>query len=181
MKKAVKVITILALLILLNCKVNYSGKDSNERKFPTIIQSNYIHNIYKNKKKYLVASIEKAEFYEKSKTIECTFINVEIYDSKEVLKSRIKADEALIDNKEKKLTFNNNVEMEISEKEATLYADQIILDSEKNRLNCPGKLVMKKKDGSYIRADSLESDVSLEITNFKNMEIRYFYDEEKKK
>jgi len=181
MKSSFNLILLILSIFFSSCKVEYSQKNETFQNLPNIIQKNYSHNIYKNRKKYLFAKISNTEFYEKKKIINCEKIYAEIYDSKEKLTTTISSDKAVINNNDKKFLFSDNVELEMFEKETKLYSAELELDYDKNKMKSAGAIVMKKKDGSYVKADSMESDVGLEITSFKNMEIKYFYDEEKKK
>ncbi len=61
-----------------------------------------------------------------------------------------------------------------------MYSDELKLDYENNKLISDKKILLEKNDGSYIKADSMESDLKLEATRFENMKIKYYYDEEKK-
>jgi LPS export ABC transporter protein LptC len=180
-KKKYLLFIIMGIYLLLNCKTERDAKQENNTKYPNLVQTNYTHYIFKNRKKYLYTKMDKAEFFEKQKIINCTNIKVEIYDSKEKLTTKIESEESVVDNNNKKLVFTKNVILEIVDKKTKLYADEIDLDYENNRLKCIGKIVMKKDDGSYLTADSMESDVKLDTTKFENMEIKYFYDEDKKK
>lgn len=147
---------------------------------PSMTESNYKHYIYKNKKKYLYAEIEYAEFYEKENYIDCIKINAEIYDSTGDITSRIKAKKGKIDKEEGKLILSGDVILELIENKAKLYTEELDMDYKNNKLISKTNVIFKKDDGSYIKADSMESDIALESTKFKNMEILYYYEEDEK-
>ena len=136
--------------------------------------------LFQNKKKYLFAEISNAEFHEKKTKINCDRIKAEIYDSGGELTTLVNSERGEIDKNQKILTFIGNVNIELLENDATLFCDELKLDYENNKLITDSQVLLKKKDGSYIQADSMESDLKLEATKFVNMRIKYFYDEDKK-
>ena len=172
---------ILSFIIIINnCKIKKAANKNDHKNYPDMIQNNYRHYIYKNKKKHLYASIEHAEFYEKLKTINCKILNAEIYNSDGDITTIIYSDEGKIDKKEKKMLFIGNVVFELLENETKLYGDEIELDYKNNKLISKKDVLFKKEDGSYIKASSMDSDIKLESTKFEDMEIKYFYDDEEK-
>ncbi len=174
-------IIIFIIILLFSCKIKKITKlDIKKNNLPDIILKKYEHYIYKNKKKYLYANINNAEFYEKEFKIYCDKIFAEIYDSDGELITVVNSDKGVIDKEEKILTFIGNVYIEILENNAKLHSDELKLDYENNRLISDKEILLEKKDGSYIKADSMESDLKLESTRFENMQIKYYYDEEKK-
>ena len=145
-----------------------------------LVLKDYNHYIYKNNKKYLLASVNEAVFYEKELKIICDRIKADIYDSKGELITIVNSDNGVIDKNEKTLTFKGNVNIKLIENKAKLFSDEIKLDYENNKLISEKKILLEKNDGSYIHADSMESDLKLEATKFENMKIKYYYDEDKK-
>lgn len=174
-------IIIFFLFYIFSCKVEEFAKiKSKEINYPDLVLKNYKHYIYKNKKKYLFANINEAEFHEKDLKIICNRIKAEIYDSDEKLTTMVNSERGEIDKDKKILTFIGNVNIELLENNASLFCDELKLDYENNRLISDTPVILKKKDGSYIQADAMESDLKLEATKFVNMRIKYYYDEDKK-
>ena len=173
---------IFLLFISFSCKKveEFTKIKSIEHDFPDLVLKDYEHYIYKNKKKYLSANIKRAEFHEEELTISCLRIKADIFDSDGELTTLINSEKGEIDKNKKILTFIDNVVIELLENEARLYCDELKLDYENNKLSTETPVVLKKKDGSYIKADAMESDLKLEATKFVNMKIKYYYDEDKK-
>lgn len=178
-KKSFYLILFLVICLFISCgAVKKRTSKTPKKKYPDMIQENYTHYIYKNKKKYLYAEINYAEFYEKKNTIECLGLYAEIYNAKGELTTKIKSVEGIIDKKEKNVLFNGNVEFELLENETILYSDKIVLDYKKNKLTTDKEVLILKDDGSYVKSTSLESDIKKEETKFENMEIKYYYEED---
>ncbi len=175
-----KLILILIIFItILNCGIKKTSRKKKDiENFPDMIQTNYRHYIYKNAKRYLYAKIGHAEFYEKLKTIDCVDLEAKIYDSDGELTTIIHSDNGVVDKKEKKILFTGNVVFELLENETKLYSEEIELDYKNNKLITDKDVLIDKEDGSYIKATSMESDIKLEATNFENMDVKYFYDED---
>jgi len=175
-----KIFIFLIFLIVLSCKEKILEELIDKKIYPNLIQDNYKHYIYKNSKKYLFTKIDRAEFFEKTEKILCNLINAEIYNSKGELTTKINSDKGEIDQNKKIFVFSDNVVFELIESETSLYCDKIELDYENNKLYCRNDLIIEKKDGSYLKASSMESDLKLQETRFTDMKIKYFYDEEEK-
>lgn len=176
------ILNSLFIIIFFSCKVDDLSKfKSDKYNLPDITLRNYKHYIYKNQKKYLYAKIELAEFFEKSLEINFYKIIAEIYDSDGKLTAKVNSDNGIIDKNEKILTFKDNVIIQIIENEAKLHCEELKLDYQNNKLMSEKPILLEKNDGSYILADSMESDLKLEATKFVNMKIKYYYDDEEKK
>ena len=174
-------IIFITLFFSFSCKVKeLTQVKTQENNIPDLVLKDYNHYIYKNKKKYLFANINEAEFFEKESKISCNRIKADIYDSDGELTTIVNSEKGEVDKKQKILTFIGNVNIELLENDALLFCDKLKLDYENNRLISDTQVVLKKKDGSYIQADSMESDLKLEATKFVNMRIKYYYDEDKK-
>jgi LPS export ABC transporter protein LptC len=171
----------IILIFFLNCSKNEINKKKEIIYYPDIVEINYHHYIYKNATKYLHAKIDEAKIYEKLEKIECTKIIGEIYKSNGEIDTKINADSAVIDQKEKKAIFTGNVVFEMIETKSKLQADEIIMDYENNKLFCNYNVIIEKDDGSYLKATSFETNIKTQETKFTKMEIKYFYDEEKEK
>ncbi len=172
----------LFLITVFSCKVDDLSKlKSNKYNLPDITLRNYKHYIYKNQKKYLYAKIDIAEFFEKTLEINFYKINAEIYNSNGELTAKVNSDNGIIDKNEKILTFKDNVNIEIVENDAKLHCEELKLDYQNNKLISEKPILLEKNDGSYIQADSMESDLKMESTKFVNMKIKYYYEEEEKK
>lgn len=180
MKKKIFFI-ILIIVLIFNC-----GKQTSEQQvvdesiYPDLVQKNYKHYIYKNNKKYLYATVELAEFYEKKNYIDCDSIYAEIYNAKGELTTKINAVKAIINKNTKNVTFSENVIFDVVENDLKLYSEEITLDYMQNKLISKGAVSIEKEDGSFIKGDSMESDIKNEITKFEKMIIKYYYDDEEK-
>lgn len=172
---------IILIILLFDC-----GKQSNvqpvvdETIYPDLIQKNYRYYIYKNNKKYLYATVELAEFYEKKNYIDCDTIYAEIYNAKGELTTKINAVKGKINKNDKNVTFSENVIFDVVENDLKLYSEEITLDYMQNKLISKGPVSIEKEDGSFIKGDSMESDIKAEITKFEKMIIKYYYDEDDK-
>ena len=167
--------------MIINCSSNKEKVEKVIYSVPDMIQTNYRHYIYKNGKKSLFARIEEARFYEKKSEINCYRVYVETYNSKGELTTKIRSENGLINRNEKIFIFSGNVEIESIEDESTLHSQEVELDYKNNKLVSKKDILIDKKDGSYIKATSMESDIKLQSTKFTDMVIKYYYDEDKEK
>jgi Lipopolysaccharide-assembly, LptC-related len=172
---------IIILSILISCKVESISATSETQEYPNMTQNNYSHYIYKNEKKYLYANIEYAEFFEKKNLIKAKKFYAEIYNSKGEMITKINSDSAEIDKNTKKIYIKDNAVFEILEHKTKLFSQEFDLDYENNLLICEYEVLFTKEDGSFLKADSLKSEIKKESTKFVNFEIKYYYDEDEKK
>lgn len=179
-----KILKFIFLILLLNCAKEIkqeTQKIENKPLLPDIIQYNYRHYIYKNGKKYLFAVIEKAMFFEKKQTIEFENIYAQIYNGKGELTCEITANKGIIEKEKKKVTFSENVVFNLIENKIKLNTNSITLDYLNNKLKTDGEVLIAKEDGSFIKSDSMESDIKNSITKFEKMLIKYYYEENEEK
>lgn len=169
----------IIFILFISCGKNEINKNKEVVYYPDIVEINYDHYIYKNTTKYLHAKINEAKIYEKLDKIECSRITGEIYKSSGEIDTKINADNAVIDQKEKKAVFTGNVIFEMIETKSKLHADEIIMDYQNNKLFCNNNVIIEKDDGSYLKATSFETNIKTQETKFTKMEIKYFYDEDK--
>lgn len=178
----ITIYAIVGLMLFTFCskEVTKETKKEEEQILPEIVQYNYKHYIYKNSKKYLIANIKVAQFFEKKKEINCDGIYAEIYNGKGELTTTINADKANINKETKKVTFSENVIFDVIDNKIKLFTEEITLDYAGNKLFSKGEVLIKKEDGSFIKGDSMESDIKNAVTKFEKMIIKYYYDDEKK-
>jgi len=176
MKKRFIYLFILIAFILSCTKINRND-DKDKKDFPDVIQVSYKHYIYKNGYKYIEALIDYARFFEKTNKIECKKILANIYNSKGVLVTKIVADKADIDKSENIFFFKTNVVVEHYEKKTTMVTDELKLDYKNNKLICEKEVTISKKDGSFIKANNLESNLREQKTNFSTLTLKYFYED----
>lgn len=179
MKKNLFLFIIMFLLLFTNCGNLEENSLKKQIIYPDFIQYGYRHNIYKNGRKFLTTSVKQAKFFEKLAQIKCYNIKATIYNSKGEVTTTIKSAKCLIDKKKKSAKFADNVVFEMKKENATIFAEVITLDYKNNKLTSDKPIQIKKEDGSFLNADGLESDIKEENTEFKNMELKYFYDKEK--
>lgn len=178
MKKGIPFVILISFMLFLAC--SREEEDAfDARSFPDMIQYNYEHNIFKNGRKYLIADIKEAHFYDEEKKIECTEFNSVLYNSEGEITTKIKSDKGTINNNEKKVDFIGNVVINMIDKEVTLYTDQLELKYRENTLVSNTDVLIEKKDGSTLSATSMSSDIKTETTTFTDMDVDYFYDDEK--
>ena len=172
-------IILYSILIISGCSTETVQKKREiTQNYPDMIQKNYKHNIYKNGRKYLIADINEALFFDKSKKINCTEFQAEVYNSKEELTTRINSDEAVIDNKENIIFLNGNVVIEMIDKESTLYSEELKLYYKDNKMSSEKDVLVEKNDGSTLKASGMDSDFKTDTTNFIEMDLQYFYEDE---
>ena len=172
------IIILILFALIFNCSVKRIKKKKESINYPDMVQVNYDHFIYKNSKKYLHAKIKHADFFKKLDTIECEGLRAEIYNSKGELTTIINADKGIVYKKEKKIYFTENVMFELLENETKLISEELILDYKDNKLTSNSDVLIKKDDGSYIKATSMESEIKLDSTKFEDMEVKYFYEDD---
>lgn len=171
---------LLISILFLSCsKKNEKENDTVKIDKPDMIQKNYKYYIYKNNKKYFYANIEYAEFFNKKEMVLCDKVYGQSFNSKGENTTILIADKAVIDKKEKQIILSENVIVELIENKLKLHSDELILDYNNNKLISKEDILIEKEDGSYIKASSMDSSIKEEITNFKDMEIKYFYDDDK--
>ena len=173
------VVLIFALFCLFSCAMEKSDSDTGRVELPDMLQQNYKHNIYKNKRVYLEAEIGLAKSYEKKNQIVCEKVNARITNTKNELTMKINSDNAIIDNAVDEFLFQNNVVIDKLDQGITLYTDELVLNYNQNLLTSEGKVRIIKADGSELVADSMKSDLNSQTTEFSKIDMNYFYEEEK--
>jgi LPS export ABC transporter protein LptC len=166
----------LTLILLTQCTVREEKKTEEVKVYPDMEQVNYQHYIYKNGRKYLAASISKAEFFEKKGQINCTQIHAEVFNSKEELSTLITADSGEINRIEKYFIFKGKVAVDSKIKKIKLNTEELKLDYQNNRLICDKEVIITKEDGSYIKSAFMDSDIKTQNTRFDQLELMYYYD-----
>lgn len=170
-------IAVLFVILILSCSYDRAKYDRDETiEYPDMIQDIYVHYIYKNNKKYLKTEIKRAEFFEKSGKILCEGLQANIFDSKGTLTTEIFADKGNINKNEKLFIFTGNVRVKTMESKSTIFTEELYLDYKNNKMFSNVPVSIKKDDGSYLNASSMESDIKTEEYSFQNMEIKYFYE-----
>jgi len=170
-------IAVFFVILILSCSYDRSKYDRDETvEYPDMIQDIYVHYIYKNNKKYLKTEITRAEFYEKSGKILCDGLKANIFDSKGTLTTEIFADKGNINKNDKFVIFTGNVKVKTFESKSTIFTEELYLDYKNNKMFSNVPVSIKKDDGSYLNASSMESDIKTEESSFQNMEIKYFYE-----
>lgn len=171
---------IFAVFCFFSCSMEKSDADIGRAELPDMLQQNYKHNIYKNKRIYLEAEIGLAKSYEKRNQIVCEKIYVQLTNTKNELTMKINSDNAVIDNAVDEFLFQNNVVIDKLDQGITLYTDELVLNYSRNQLTSDGKVRIVKADGSQLLADSMKSDLNSQTTEFSNIDMDYFYEDEKK-
>ena len=173
------VVLILALFCFFSCSMEKSDSDAGRVELPDMLQQNYKHNMYKNKRVYLEAEIGLAKSYEKKNQIVCEKVSARITNTKNELTMKINSDNAIIDNAVDEFLFQNNVVIDKLDQGITLYTDELVLNYNQNQLTSEGKVRIVKADGSELLADSMKSDLNSQTTEFSKIDMNYFYEEEK--
>lgn len=173
------VVFIFVLFCLFSCSMEKSDSDAGRVELPDMLQQNYKHNIYKNKRVYLEAEIGLAKSYEKKNQIVCEKVSARITNTKNELTMKINSDNAIIDNAVDEFLFQNNVVIDKLDQGITLYTDELVLNYNQNQLTSEGKVRIVKADGSELLADSMKSDLNSQTTEFSKIDMNYFYEEEK--
>ncbi|HQJ06328.1 MAG TPA: LPS export ABC transporter periplasmic protein LptC, partial [Spirochaetota bacterium] len=114
--------------------------------------------------------------FEKSGKIRCDGLKADIFNSKGALTTEIFADKGNIDKNDKLVIFTGNVRIKTFESKSTIFTEELYLDYKNNKLFSNVPVSIKKDDGSYLNASSMESDIKTEESSFQNMEIKYFYE-----
>ncbi|MCG8570555.1 MAG: LPS export ABC transporter periplasmic protein LptC [Spirochaetes bacterium] len=180
-KKTKPIIWILLFLLFLQCKTKQSDDSEEPRKIlPDIIQQNYMHYIYKNKRIYLEAEIELAEFFDESNKIECKVFTGTTYNSKGKMNTQIWSDQAVIDSAGGSIQFNGNVIVNMIDKKVKLYTDELFFNYKDNILIGERGVIFEKEDGSKLNADKMVSNFADDQTEFTNMDLKYFYKQDSK-
>ena len=175
-----KEVALLFVLILISsCSVAKNSEVKKRVELPDMIQVDYKHNIYKNNRVYLMANISEARTYEKTDKIECSSIFAEIRNTKSELTMRIKSDKAEINNATNDFYFRENVVIEKLDQDAEIRAQEIVLNYNKNQLFSEKPIEIHKKDGSVLKATSMKSDLTSQVTEFKDMDLLYYNQEGK--
>lgn len=172
----------LAFLFLIfftfSCAVQSVESDVAQLSYPDMVQENYKHYIYKNGNIYLEASIKHAETYELKKKIECKNVNANIYNSKKEITSRLKSDKAVVDNGSSSMVFSGNVEVDKIDKEVKLFTDKLSINYKDNIMTCDSDVVIKKDDGSILKAKTMVSEFKNEVINFTGLDTLYYYEDD---
>ncbi|MBR2316867.1 MAG: hypothetical protein IKA37_02745, partial [Spirochaetales bacterium] len=103
------VVFIFTLFCFFSCSMEKSDADMGRVELPDMLQQNYKHNIYKNKRVYLEAEIGLAKSFEKKNQIVCEDVYAQITNTKNELTMKINSDNAIIDNAVDEFLFQNNV------------------------------------------------------------------------
>lgn len=178
MLKSRYVLVILLFLTILSCS-RKPGEEKvvDKKEYPDMIQDNYNHFIYKNGRINLNAQIGRALFFNKKRIIECEKFFAEIYNSQGELTTVIHSDKAVIDNNLKLVNFIKNVKIDMKDKKFIMYTDELKLFYKENRMISEEEVLIEKEDGSFLKADSMESDFKEDTTNFVNLDMKYHYDD----
>jgi LPS export ABC transporter protein LptC len=174
------VVLILALFCFFSCSMEKSDSDAGRVELPDMLQQNYKHNIYKNKRVYLEAQIGLAKSYEKKNQIICEDVYAQLSNTKNELTMKINSDNAIIDNAVDEFLFQNNVVIDKLDQGITLYTNELVLNYNQNVLKSEGEVRILKADGSQLLASSMNTDLNSQTTEFSNIDMNYFYEEEKK-
>ncbi len=182
MKLLVKwLVNYVVILSILSCTLKRDVDPNKKRIFPNMIQNNYNHFIYRNGRVFLNAKIDLALFYDKQDKIEVEGIKAEIYNSKEELTTRIVSDKGVVDREQKNIKFSNNVKIESFEQKIKMATEEIILDYQNDLLIANSETLIQKDDGSYLKSKNFVSNIKVMETNFKELELQYFYNDDKEK
>lgn len=173
------VVFIFTLFCFFSCSMEKSDADMGRVELPDMLQQNYKHNIYKNKRVYLEAEIGLAKSFEKKNQIVCEDVYAQITNTKNELTMKINSDNAIIDNAVDEFLFQNNVVIDKLDQGITLYTDELILNYNQNLLTSEGKIRILKADGSELLANSMKTDLNSQTTEFSKIDMDYFYEEEK--
>lgn len=171
---------IFTLILCLSCKTQKNEEIQQKIELPDMVQVDYEHYIYKNNRVYLEAFIGEAKSYEKKNQIVCQKISAQIYNTKNQIVTKVRAEEAVIDNGTDEFCFRNDVVVEKVDQDISIYTEELVLNYKANTLVTEKELTMKKKDGSQLKAKSMRSDLTSQITDFEQMDMLYYYDEEEK-
>jgi len=148
---------------------------------PNMIQENYNHFIYKNGRIYLDASVSLALFFDKQNKIEVEGIKAEIYNSKGEITTKIESKKGVVNKEEKNIQFSENVKIESFEQKIKMFTEEIIMDYQNDKLIGKSDTLVQKEDGSYLKSKYFMSDIKASETKFKDLELQYFYNDEKEK
>ena len=176
MKNIVK-IGIFIIILFFSCGIVREKEDKIKKRFPDMVQIEYEHYIYKIGRKFLIAKIKQANFFEKANKIECDVIRAEIYNSKNELTTLIEADKGIINKDDKVVYFSGNVKIQSFEQKTKLYTEELRVDYQNNRLISDKDIIIEKDDGSYLKSKYFESNLKLQETRFDNLESKYFYND----
>jgi len=78
------------------------------------------------------------------------------------------------------LIFSENVVIEKLDDKIKLETDSLALNYKNNTMDSKTKVLITKEDGSILIADSMQSDLTNQITTFTTMDLNYFYEDEEK-
>ncbi|HBD92725.1 MAG: LPS export ABC transporter periplasmic protein LptC [Spirochaetes bacterium GWF1_31_7] len=148
--------------------------------YPDVVQTDYTHYIYKSGRLFLEAHIDTGKTFEKKKEIECVVISAKVYNSKAEITTLIKSDKGIINSNNSELIFSENVVIEKLDDKIKLETDSLALNYKNNTMDSKTKVLITKEDGSILIADSMQSDLTNQITTFTTMDLNYFYEDEEK-
>lgn len=172
--------TIFILLFSIGCSIEKKSDTQKAVEIPDMVQINYKHYIYKAGRIYLEAFVGVGRSYEKTKQINCEVIDAVVYNSKNEKVTTIKSDTGNIDSNNSTLIFIGNVKIDKIDKDAVIYADEIKLNYSDNTLSSDKPVVIKKEDGSILKASSMFSDLKEQKTDFSQMDLVYYYEDDEK-
>jgi len=172
------IVSLFLCINILSCVSVKKKVAEAEVEYPDVVQTNYIHYIYKSGRLFLEAHIDTGRTFEKKKEIECIIIKAKVYNSKSEITTLIQSDKGVINSNNSELIFSENVIIEKLDDKIKLETDSLALNYKNNTMESKTKVLITKEDGSILIADSMKSDLTNQITTFSTMDLNYFYEDD---